>query len=391
MAGESFGPYELMSLVGRGGMGEVYRAADTRKNRALVALKRLPPGLVDDPDTRRRFLREAELAAQLREPHVIPIHNYGVIEGQPYLDMRLVDGVDLASHLRTTGSLEPARATDLIGQVAAALDAAHREGLVHRDVKPQNVVLNDPGAGTDFVYLIDFGIAAIVQSSRLSSSVVAGTTAYMAPERFAGEGDHRVDVYALGCMFYELLVGRPPFGGDLMQMMWAHTYTAPPRPSDYVPRLPPAVDDVIAAALAKAAEERYASAGALASAARDAVSGLVPRPTGRAEPRPSLGTRGVAESHRPTESSTDSWDRSQDAAARTVIGGGTAAPPPTESEPPSSRLGTWIAVGIIILILVALVAAFSYVVALQQQRSQGLAVTRTAVAESAGPGLAHPN
>jgi serine/threonine protein kinase, bacterial len=207
VVGERFGPYELRSLLGRGGMGEVFRAVDTRKARGLVALKRLPAGLAAEPDFQRRFLREAELAARLRDPHVIPIHDYGEIAGQPYLDMRLVDGVDLATHLRRRGPFPPTRAVAILAQLASALDAAHREGLVHRDVKPQNVLVDNPhGNGDlgrhdeDFVYLIDFGIAANLLSSRRSSSVVSGTAAYMAPERFTAGGDHRVDVYALGCV-----------------------------------------------------------------------------------------------------------------------------------------------------------------------------------------------
>jgi len=167
VSGVRFGPYELCSLLGRGGMGEVYRAVDTRKNRGLVALKRLPPGLAVDADFQRRFLREAELAARLRNPHVIPIHDYGEIDDQPYLDMRLVDGVDLATHLEQHGRLPPAHAVEIVAQVASALDAAHREGLVHRDVKPQNILLDrSDDSHSDFVYLIDFGVAANLLTSR---------------------------------------------------------------------------------------------------------------------------------------------------------------------------------------------------------------------------------
>lgn len=244
MAGERFGPYELHSLLGRGGMGEVYRATDTRKDRGLVALKRLPVGLAEDVDFQRRFLREAQLAARLREPHIIPIHDYGQIQGRPFLEMRLVDGLDLASVLAQQGRLDPPRAVHLLAQVAAALDAAHREGLVHRDVKPSNVLL-DRSTGhhptralsDQFVYLIDFGIAANVLASHRSSSVVSGTAAYMAPERFsASGGDHRADIYALGCMLYELLVGGPPFDGDFMQLDGGAHQHRPAAPLDLRPR-----------------------------------------------------------------------------------------------------------------------------------------------------------
>jgi serine/threonine protein kinase, bacterial len=277
--GERFGPYQLLSLIGRGGMGEVYRAVDTRKNRGEVALKRLPAGLADDADFQRRFLREAELAARLRDPHVIPIHDYGEIDGQPYLDMRLVDGTDLASHLARNGPFDPSRAVDLVAQVAGALDAAHAEGLVHRDVKPHNILLAG-GGGPDFAYLIDFGIAANLLSNSRSSSMVSGTAAYMAPERFGAGGDHRVDVYALGCVLHELLTGRTPFTGDFLQLLHAHVHEPPPRPSSLRPDLPRVLDDVVTTAMAKDPDRRHATAGALAAAARDAVtSRAVPRGT----------------------------------------------------------------------------------------------------------------
>ncbi|MEJ2886409.1 serine/threonine-protein kinase [Actinomycetospora aeridis] len=284
---ERFGPYEVLALIGRGGMGEVHRAVDTRKDRRTVALKRLPAGLADDPGFQRRFLREAALAARLRDPHVIPIHDYGEIDGRPYLDMRLVEGTDLATLLARHGPPDPARAVALLTQVARALDAAHHEGLVHRDVKPANVLLatrDETGAWpAGFAYLIDFGIAANMLSSHRSSSVLAGTAAYMAPERFASGGDHRVDVYALTCTLVELLTGRPPFEGDFPQLMAAHTTRPAPRVSERVPGLPRALDDVVAAGMAKDPAWRWPSAGALAAAAERA---LVPTPVTAPPPVP---------------------------------------------------------------------------------------------------------
>ncbi|WP_281360625.1 serine/threonine-protein kinase [Lentzea indica] len=160
MTEETFGPYRIEQLLGRGGMGEVHRAYDTAHDR-LVALKRLSPGIHDDADYRARFRREAQIVARLREPHVIPIHAYGEIDGRLYLDMRLVEGRDLSDILRE-GTVEPARAVRIVEQVASALDAAHADGLVHRDVKPSNILVTSG----DFVYLVDFGIARSVSPSR---------------------------------------------------------------------------------------------------------------------------------------------------------------------------------------------------------------------------------
>lgn len=158
--GERFGPYRIEALLGRGGMGEVYRAYDESQRRT-VALKLLTPELAADESFRARFRRESEVAARLREAHVIPIHSYGEIAGRLYIDMRLVDGTDLASVLKGTGALDPGRAVNIISQLARALDRAHADGLIHRDVKPSNVLVTDgdPSGDDDFVYLVDFGIA----------------------------------------------------------------------------------------------------------------------------------------------------------------------------------------------------------------------------------------
>ena len=331
MSGERFGPYELQSLLGRGGMGEVYQAVDTRKNRGQVALKRLPAGLADDADFQRRFLREAELAARLRDPHVIPIHDYGEIDGRPYLDMRLVDGVDLATHLDRHGPLPPARAVAILAQVAGALDAAHREGLVHRDVKPQNMLLNHPARsddgradGSDFVYLIDFGIAANLLTSRRSSSVVSGTAAYMAPERFTAGGDHGVDVYALGCVLHQLLTGRTPFTGDFMQLMYAHANTPPPRPSALMPGIPRALDEVATTAMAK-----KTPTNATPTPVRSPPPPATPLP--HHEPRARRHTR-IPSSGHPYRQHAHPDDRTRRSRPRSPAHA--PAPPPQRSPPP---------------------------------------------------------
>ncbi|WP_232664225.1 serine/threonine-protein kinase [Pseudonocardia sp. TRM90224] len=269
-----FGPYQLDTLLGRGGMGEVYRAYDTRRKR-VVALKLLAPHRADDPAFVARFRRESELAARLSEPHVIPIHDFGEIDGRLYLDMRLVEGTDLHQLLGEEGRLAPERAVGLVRQVASALDAAHAAGLLHRDVKPSNLMLVKDDEGPDFVYLADFGIVGEVDATDgkkiTATGVALGTAAYMAPERFDGAGDHRADVYALGCVLYELLTGKRPYVADsFIATMTMHIRGAVPRPS--VDGLPLAFDQVIATALAKTPDRRYPSAGALAAAAQAALT-----------------------------------------------------------------------------------------------------------------------
>src|SRR3954470_24294915 len=218
--GTRFGPYELHELIGMGGMGEVYRAYDTVKER-MVAVKVLRAEMAADKSYQERFRRESRVAARLQEPHVVPVHDFGDIDGTLYIDMRLVEGASLKDELRVNGPLEPRRAASIIAQVAAALDAAHADGLVHRDIKPENILLT---AG-DFAYLVDFGIAhGDGDASVTSTGLIIGSCAYMAPERFAGGQVGPVaDVYSLTCLLYESLTGRPPFEtGDLRQLMTAH-------------------------------------------------------------------------------------------------------------------------------------------------------------------------
>ncbi|MEI4271765.1 serine/threonine-protein kinase [Klenkia sp. LSe6-5] len=287
-----FGPYRIEELIGRGGMGEVHRAYDT-EHRRTVALKVLSAGAAGDDDFRERFRREAHAVARLSEPHVIPIHRYGEIDGRLFLDMRLVSGTDLAELLHARGALDPARAVAVVGQLARALDAAHAEGLVHRDVKPSNVlVTGDPG--DEFVYLVDFGIAwsaADAQDRQLTQTGSAvGSFDYMAPERFMERPvDGRTDVYSLACVLFECLVGRRPFTGhDLATTMFAHLHTTPPPVSALRGGLPPGLDAVVARGLAKDPGQRWPTAGAMAAAARAALTsgGVVPQHEAATAPGP---------------------------------------------------------------------------------------------------------
>jgi YVTN family beta-propeller protein len=272
------GNYRLDRLLGPGGMGQVYEAYDTYRDR-YVALKLLPEGSADDQEYLKRFLSESQVAAQLREPHVIPIHDYGEINGQIFIDMRLVDGTDMGALLDGCGRIDPERAVHLISQVAQALDAAHADGLVHRDVKPSSILVTS----NDFVYVVDFGIARSVGGLPTGLSVTGATTGtlhYMAPERFAGRDvDGRADVYSLACVLHECLAGAPPFTGeDLSALMYAHLYSSPRPASSLVEGVPPALDAVIARGMAKDPDDRFATAGALAAAASAALLTEAPAP-----------------------------------------------------------------------------------------------------------------
>ncbi len=276
--GTPFGRYRLVELLGRGGMGEVWRAYDTVMHR-IVALKVLPANFAGDPVFQERFRREAHAAAGLDEPHIVPIYDFGEIDGQLYVTMRLIKGRDLQTVL-TDGPLSPARAVAIIGQVAQAVYAAHKVGLVHRDIKPSNILLGD----NDFAYLIDFGIARAAGETGLTrTGVTIGTWSYMAPERFqSGAADTRADIYALACVLYEALTGHPPFPGQSFeQVAVAHMLQPPPRPSQDQRGVPAAMDDVIATGMAKDPDQRYATTVELARAAHDATTMPLPRPDPR--------------------------------------------------------------------------------------------------------------
>lgn len=280
-AGTQFGPYELQALIGVGGMGEVYRAFDTAKER-MVAIKLLRAEMAVDPSFQERFRRESRVAARLQEPHVIPVHDFGDIDGTLYIDMRLVEGASLKDELRANGALPPTRTVSIISQVAAALDAAHASDLVHRDIKPENVLLTSD----DFTYLVDFGIAhAGGEATVTMTGLVIGSCAYMATERFSGQkGGPAADVYSLTCLLYECLTGRPPFeAGDIRQMMSAHMFSPPPRPSIMRRGIGRGFDEVVARGMAKKPTDRYASAGELARAAAEAAS-MAPTPVAVAPP-----------------------------------------------------------------------------------------------------------
>ncbi len=267
--GDEFGPYRLDELLGRGGMGEVYRAYDTVRDRE-VALKLLNPGLAGDDVYQERFRRESRAIARLGEPHIIPIHDFGDIDGVLYLDMRLVVGRDLRKMLTADGALPVERAVTVLGQIAEALDAAHSDGLVHRDVKPENILITD----ADFAYLVDFGIAQQDSSTHLTQTgSTIGSFAYMAPEQFDNApASPASDIYALTAVFFEMLTGRVPHpAGTVSSAIKAALLNPTPTLRSLNTDLPEGLEPVIARGLAKEPADRYGSAVELANAARSAI------------------------------------------------------------------------------------------------------------------------
>jgi DNA-binding beta-propeller fold protein YncE len=274
--GSDFLGYRIEELVGRGGMGVVYRAYDLRLKRT-VALKLVTPELALDERFKDRFARETELTMALEHPNVVPIHDAGDVDGRLYLAMRLVEGTDLRALLAREGALEPARALAICGQVANALDAAHHKGLVHRDVKPSNVLLD----ANEHVYLADFGLTRRLeeQGAQAGEGRSVGTPAYLAPELIEGNPvDRRADVYSLGCLLFECLTGSVPYRrASRLAAAWAHLEEEPPSASGRDSNLPAALDAVIRKALAKDPDDRYPTCGALIVAAEQAL-GLRQRP-----------------------------------------------------------------------------------------------------------------
>ena len=265
--GEDFAGYRIDELIGRGGMGVVYRATDLSLERP-VALKLIAPEYAENPSFRRRFLKEPKLAAALDHPNVVPIYEAREHDGQLYLAMRFVAGTDLRTRLAEQGTLDADVALHTLAQVADALDAAHRRGLVHRDVKPANILLDDER----HAYLTDFGISKQLSSQSTATEQVMGTLDYMAPERIRGErADGRSDQYALACVLYECLTGTPPFRRETeAETLWAHMQGEPPAVPGH-----PELDKVIAKGLAKDPDDRYDTCTALIDAARPpAVPGV---------------------------------------------------------------------------------------------------------------------
>ncbi|HYI43854.1 MAG TPA: protein kinase [Actinomycetota bacterium] len=294
--GTRIGGYEIESLLGRGGMGVVYKARHLRLGR-MVALKILAPELAADENFRTRFVRESQMAASIDHPNVIPVYDADEIEGELFLAMRYVDGTDLKQVIEQDGALEPDKALLVISQIGGALDAAHANGLIHRDIKPGNVLVGLADTGSEHVYLTDFGLTkhSSSHSGLTATGAFVGTIDYIAPEQIEGKSvDARTDIYALGCVLYELLTGRVPFQKDAdVAVMYAHLMDPRPKVTEANPALPGAVDAVLDKAMARDPDDRYASAGAMVADLRAALGQTsspvaVPTPPRQQAPAPSI-------------------------------------------------------------------------------------------------------
>ncbi|MGW5259901.1 protein kinase domain-containing protein [Microbispora sp. NPDC004025] len=283
LVGRRLGDYTIEAVVGRGGMATVYRARDQRLGRA-VALKVLAPQLAHDDRFRDRFVRESRMVASIDHPNIIPVYEAGERDELLFIAMRYVEGSDMRKLVQSEGPLPVGRANPLFAQIASALDSAHAHGLVHRDVKPANILVTQ----SEHVYLTDFGLtkSSAAEAGLTSHGHFMGTPRYVAPEQIRGlPVDGRSDLYAFACVVYEALAGQPPFQRDTeLALLYAHVSHDPPPLTPYRPDLPHAVNAVLLRALAKAPDDRFPTGQAFVSALRDAISGGAGDPAGPVSP-----------------------------------------------------------------------------------------------------------
>jgi len=327
--GDEFAGYRIERRLGRGGMGILYLALEPGLERR-VALKLIAPEAAADEVFARRFAEESRIAASIEHPNVVPIYAAGEEEGVPWIAMRYVPGSDLGRRLAREGRLEPVAAVALIAQVGNGLDAIHAAGLVHRDVKPANVLLSGE-PGSEHAYITDFGVArnAATESGLTQTGRFVGTLDYVAPEQISGGPiDARVDVYALGCLLFKLLTGEVPFPreGEAARL-YAHLNDPPPAPSLHARAVPKALDEVVTRAMSKDPGDRYPSAGDLARAARAALTG-----TAVAVPERTVATGAAATRELPAETAKkhpqDAFSRSRERSGgdrRLLVAGGALA------------------------------------------------------------------
>jgi serine/threonine-protein kinase len=374
--GTTVAGYRLEKLLGRGGMSVVYLAEHVRLGR-MVALKLLSAALSEDESFRERFERESRRAAEIDHPNIVPIYDAGDADGQFFIAMRYVQGSDLKAQIKRDGPLNVGRTLYLLEQAASALDAAHERDLVHRDVKPANILIDEP---SDHVFLTDFGVVKHTASHGLTrTGFFIGTVDYAAPEQIEGlPVDARTDVYALGCVLYECLAGRVPFDRDAeVAAMHAHLTEPPPSLRSVRPDLPRELDRVIASAMAKAKDERQASCEELIQAAHAAALG---RRTSTAQHVPAPGVAGVTaglpegvEPEVPAPGEPEGPEQAEPVLAEPVAAHtnpGAAAP---EAEPPApeagngagrrSRIPGWLLAAIVAVVAAAATGVAVYFVA----------------------------
>lgn len=407
--GDQVASYQIRERIGRGGMAVVYRALDLRLGRA-VALKVLAPELGEDEAFRLRFMRESRAAAGVDHPHIVPVFEAGESAGVLFIAMRYVSGGDVRWLIESEGRLSPTRAAAIASQVASALDAAHARGLVHRDVKPGNILLGQASNGLDHAYLSDFGLSkqSLTSATLTSTGQFLGTLDYVSPEQIQGQPvDGRADQYALACTVVEMLTGAPPFrSDDTRALMWAQLESAPPRLTERRPELPRLADQVIARAMAKSAGGRYATcrdfAAALTAACAPGTSGPGGRagdaaagpngPVPRFAPQEPELARNFLTPGTPDESY---WPRQPQPPGMNVSQEGTWPAPRGRVPPARGRQGRRSGVGVSVAICVAVVVlgatgAVAYRLAHRQESGSPLppptrTVTTPPAAAAAGP------
>jgi len=357
MVGDEFAGYRLRAVVGRGGMSVVYQAENPRLG-SVVALKVLAPEIATDDVFRARFLEESRIAASLNHPNVIPIYDMGPSGDLLYIAMRYVAGTDLRALLKKHSPLPPDDAIFLAGQAARALDAAHRKGLVHRDVKPGNLLIEHGQDGDpDHVYLSDFGITKYMlsRSGLTKTGEFLGTIDYVAPEQIQETPvDGRADEYSLGCVLYECLTGRVPFPKERdAAIIWAHVEEMPPPPSTLHPELPQAVDDVFSRVLAKRPEDRYASCREFVDAARASL-GIAAAQT------PASGTATVLRAQQASAPPAEVISQPGSAPPPPAAGGraGRDEPAPGSHRRRPRRLWAWVAAAVAVVLIAAGVGVY---------------------------------
>jgi serine/threonine protein kinase len=377
--GEEFAGYRIIREIGRGGMGVVFLAEERGLNRR-VALKVIAPGFSEDDIFRRRFEREAQHAASLDHPNVVPIFASGTHEGQLFLAMRFVDGSDLTELLKDRGQLPADQAAGIVEQTASALDAAHAQGLIHRDVKPGNILLTggEPGG---HVYLTDFGLTkqGASESSFTNTGRWVGTVDYVAPEQIeAGTVSARTDVYGLGCVLFQTLTGRTPYGGTDAQKMWAHINNPPPSIQELGAETAELFDPIIARSLSKNPEDRFPSAGDLGRAVKAAAAGSV-----NTVPERSLATgvaaTGIAAANGDPDEGFHERQRTRPM-ARTPVE--TAATKVRKNNPNSTRNRVLVGLAVIATLAIGTAAGVVIVAGLGKDNNTSVRVVQSPTAET---------